>query len=159
MAACEGQSYQVFSSSSQYPVPSTFYLSHYFCGVVRKVQDACEDERMVTLELVYPSICHQIRTVQKYNACQEIYRPGQISEWSSEERKEFSETIFRYTRENIALVNIFIKDPFAVKILIQAKASRYIMSNMMNPSIEVSPPPHPSSPPPWNWSPLKLFFH
>ena len=50
--------------------------------------------------------------------------PEKINEWTNTERAKFAKIILRYTQENYALVNIFIKDPFALKILIQPNAAR-----------------------------------
>ena len=124
LAACESQSYQVTSSSSLYPVPSTFNFSPHFCVVLKKIWSACQDERRITLELVYPIICQQISTVHNYSACEEKYKPEKITEWTNKQKENFVKTVLRYTQENIILVNIFMKDPFALKILIQANAAR-----------------------------------
>ena len=85
---------------------------------------ACQDERKTTLELVYPSICQQIITVKNYNACEEIFKPEKVTEWTNEQKEKFAKLVLRYTQENIVLVNILMKDPFALKILIQANAAR-----------------------------------
>ena len=124
LAACESQSYQVSASSSLFPVPTTFDFSSDFCNIVRKIFSACGDERKTTLELVYPSICHQIITVQNYNACETKYMPERITDWTNTERGKFAKIILRYTQENYALVNVFIKDPFALNILIQPNAAK-----------------------------------
>ena len=42
--------------------------------------------------------------------------------WTSEESNKFSKMILKYTRENSVQVNIYIKDPFAVKFLIEENA-------------------------------------
>ena len=101
-----------------------FRYSPPFCGVVNKILSACQDERKTTLELAYPSICQQIITVKNYNACEEIYRPEKVTEWTNEQKEKFAKIVLRYTQENIVMVNIFMKDPFAQKILIQANAGR-----------------------------------
>ena len=125
LAACESQSYQVSSSSSLYPVPTMFRYSPPFCSIVNKILSACQDERKTTLELAYPSICQQIITVKNYNACEEIFKPEKVTEWTNEQKEKFAKTVLRYTQENIVMVNIFMKDPFAQKILIQANKARY----------------------------------
>ena len=124
MAACEGQTYQVTASSSLFPVPSTYNFSPMFCYVVRKIEHACQDQTKDTLELVYPRICNLITIVQNHNACHSKYKPDRITKWKNGESKEFSDLILRYTTENIVQVNIYIKDPFAVKFLIEENASR-----------------------------------
>ena len=107
-----------------------FRYSPPFCGVVNKILSAYQDERKTTLELAYPSICQQIITVKNYNACEEIYRPKKVTEWTNEQKENFAKTVLRYTQENIVMVNIFMKDPFAQKILIQANAGRYAYNNI-----------------------------
>ena len=124
MAACKGQTYQVTASSSLFPVPTTYTLSSMFCQVVRKIEHACRDQTKDTLELVYPGICNLITIVQSHNACHSKYKPERITKWKNGESKEFSDLILRYTTENIVQVNIFIKDPFAIKFLIEENASR-----------------------------------
>ena len=124
MAACEGQTYQVTASSSLFPVPSTYSLTPMFCHIVRKIGHACQDQTKVTLELVYPGICELVGTVQSHNACDSEYKPEMITEWKNEESKKFSRMILKYTKENIVQVNIYIKDPFAVKFLIKENASK-----------------------------------
>ena len=124
LAACEGQSYQVTASSSLFPVPNTFNLAPYFCSIVRKIEHACNDERKITLELVYPNICEDIETVMNNDACRDTYKPEKITDWTYKKGAEFSELILRYARENIVKVNVYIKDPFAVKFLIEENASK-----------------------------------
>ena len=124
MAACEGQTYQVTASSSLFPVPSTYNFSPMFCLVVRKIEHACQDQTKDTLELVYPRICELVAVVQDHNACDSEFKPEIINQWTNEESSKFSNMILRYTRENIVQVNIYIKDPFAVKFLIEENASK-----------------------------------
>ena len=94
--------------------------------MVGKIENACHDERRTTLNLVYPNICEGIETVMKNDACMDTYTPEKITKWTNKKGTEFSELILRYARENIVKVNIYIKDPFAVKFLIEANASRLI---------------------------------
>ena len=124
LAACEGQTYQVTQSSSTFPVPSTFSLTPEFCFVVRKIKLACQDQRNVTLEMVYPNICLLIDVVLNYKACGYKFIPEKIIEWKSDEIQNCSELILKNTTENIVKANIYIKDPFAAKYLIESTASR-----------------------------------
>ena len=123
MAACEGQTYQVTASSSIFPVPSTYSLTSMFCSVVRKIGHACHDQTKDTLELVYPRICELVAVVLDHNACDSEFKQEMINQWTNEESSKFSNMILRYTRENIVQVNIYIKDLFAVKFLIEENAS------------------------------------
>ena len=124
MAACEGHTYQVTASSSLYPVPSTYSHTPMFCQVVRKIGQTCQDQAKVTLELVYPRICELVAIVHSHNACDSEYKPEMIPQWKNGESNKFSDLILKYTKENIVQVNIYIKDPFAVKFLIEENASK-----------------------------------
>ena len=124
MAACEGQSYQVITSSSSFPVPTTFSRTPSFCYTVWKIGQTCRDQTRVTLELTYQNICEDVKIVQKYRACEERYKPEKVKEWNNEKMKEFEKTIVKYTKENIIRVNIFIKEPFALKYLIDQNVSK-----------------------------------
>ena len=74
--------------------------------------------------MVYPNICLLIDVVLNYKACGYKFIPEKITEWKSDEIQNFSELILKYTKENIVRANIYIKDPFAVKYLIESTASR-----------------------------------
>ena len=74
--------------------------------------------------MVYPNICLLIDVVLNYNACNYEFILENIIEWKSNEIQNFSELILKYTKENIVKANIYIKDPFAVKYLIESTASR-----------------------------------
>lgn len=127
LAACEGQTYQVTSSNSMFPVPSTFSLSPMFCKVVKKIELACQDERKDTMEVVYPRICENIHIVQSNNACAIEFNPINITDWTKEQQREFSHLILKYTKENILMVNIYMKDPFAVKYIIEANSPKSVI--------------------------------
>ena len=52
-----------------------------------------------------------------------VYNPSLIKQWDGNKTTEFSNLILKYTQENI-YIYIYIKDPFAVKYLIDENASR-----------------------------------
>ena len=123
-ASCEGETYQATTSASLFPVPGTFSLSPMFCHVVENIENACHDQAKEILEVFYPQICQLVEMVQKSDACNPNYRPSMIKGWGKEKDDEFSNLIFRYTRENIVVIDIYMKDPFAVKFLIDENAPR-----------------------------------
>ena len=122
--ACTDYSYQVSVSNSIYPVRNTFVLTKIFCHIVKKIDSSCKTEIRVTLELAYPNICSDIETIHKYESCKSRFRPESITEWNKEKADEFAQMIFKYTQENIIPVNIYLKDPFAIRYLIDENASR-----------------------------------
>ena len=121
-AGCKGQSYQVTVSSSVFPVPNTFSMSPMFCYVVRKLGRACHHQTRVTLEVAYPNICKMSAKVLRNKACETKFKADFVPK--PFDTVEFEMLVLKYTEENIALVNVYIKDPFAVKILIDESSSK-----------------------------------
>ena len=123
-APCDGQSYQVAASSSLFPVPISYSLSTLFCHFALQIESSCQDQTKITLELAYPNICADVSIVLSRQACDTKYKPNLIKQWDHNKTAEFSDLILKYTQENIVVVNIYIKDPFAVKYVIDENASR-----------------------------------
>ena len=112
------------ASSSLFPVPITYSLSTLFCHLVRKIESSFQEQTKITLELAYPNICTDVAIVLSSQACNTKYKPNLIKQWDDNKTTKFSTLILKYTQENIVLVNIYIKDPFAVKYVIDENASR-----------------------------------
>ena len=83
---------------------------------------------MATLELSYPNICSLVSTVLASQGCEvtldiaDADRGGQVN-WSAAQKQDFEKLILRYAQENIMKVNLFIKQPFAAKWVIEPHAS------------------------------------
>ena len=92
--------------------------------MVGKIETACKDQTRDTIEVAYPQICQLVETVQNNDACNPKYNPEKIKGWQNGEDDKFSNLILRYTTENIVLVNIYMKDPFAIKYRIDENAPR-----------------------------------
>ena len=88
---------------------------------------------MTTLELSYPNICRLVNTVLANEWCEDTFniadrgsQSGDIQityTWSAAEKEDFEKLILRYAQENIMKVNLFIKEPFAAKWVIEPHAS------------------------------------
>ena len=52
------------------------------------------------------------------NACPKLFKADLLDEvsWNKTRVDSFEEKIFKYMQENVALLNIFIKDPYCVEI-------------------------------------------
>ena len=65
----------------------------------------------------YPGLCEDVAAVMEKDSC--------VEKWTSEgfgddktKIQEFQESILRYMRENIALINIYLKEPYCELIKI-----------------------------------------
>ena len=122
MAGCKGQTYQLTVSGSKYPVPNTYVDTDDFCHIVGKLAISCRKETKITLQIAYPDICSMVEVVENNNACNYKYSPENLPE--AFDSRKFENLVLEYTQENIAVVNVYIKDPFAVTILIDENSSK-----------------------------------
>ena len=141
LAACRGQEYSVETSAATFPVPHLFsrysqslchtltsqlspLTSHLrssdFCTIVDKLNRSCADQTSLTIEQVYPRMCHLVHSYLAGAPCRQ--RTGNIRLKQSE-MSEFNDLILKYTKENILKINIYIKEPFARKYLMVEYAS------------------------------------
>ena len=126
MAACEATSYSdTMVSTSSYPSMGSFMLTRESCILAKKLVSTCEDERHVSLIEWYPNICNQIDYLKKTNGlCVD-------NEWKQESLKnqsdfdfdEFSSTLTRYAKDNIAFVKLYMREPFAEVLQVSVKTT------------------------------------
>ena len=122
MAACRDQTYFVSESTALYPSSEVFKYRPSFCYIVRKLARTCSQEaRKKSLEINYPGVCRQVRTVIQNEACEQLYDRDKIRSWTSSSKFNFENTIFKYTKENVALVTVFLDKPYCVKIIQEIK--------------------------------------
>ena len=123
IAACDTTSYSnVIVGSSSYPNPATFLNSKESCIIARKLKNTCMDSRRASLSAWYPNLCTQIEWIGNNNAfCSNYVWNLDLltSNMSSFNFTNFSETLTRYTRENVAMVKLFLREPFA-EVLIRS---------------------------------------
>ena len=101
--------------------PLTSHLrSSDFCTIVDKLNRSCADQTSLTIEQVYPRMCHLVHSYLAGAPCRQ--RTGNIRLKQSE-MSEFNDLILKYTKENILKINIYIKEPFARKYLMVEYAS------------------------------------
>ena len=101
------------------------FRSKTFCKIVEKIHRSCADQTKHTLENIYPNVCSAVNTAVSNNWCrndEETFRPNN-NIWTDTEIENFKKIILKYTKENIMKINIFIKDPFAIKYKIVENAS------------------------------------
>ena len=86
---------------------------------LRKLNRTCEEAaRKKVLEKRYSDLCLDVVDVVARNVCIELFDADPLLEsgWNKSRVDAFEEKIFKYMQENVALLNIFIKDPYCVEI-------------------------------------------
>ena len=129
LAACTSQSYPLTLSEASFPVQSTFKLGRTFCSLVKKIERSCQDQMKVSLELVYPDICQMVQAVQENNACNPYYTPETVKGWEANRKEEFANMVMKYTKENLVKINIYMKEPYATKFVINEEYTKYVYSD------------------------------
>ena len=103
MAACEDQVLNMEVTSSSFPNRQTFRKREEQCLLLKKLRVLCSDWRRITLSKTYPGLCSNL--TQTYTRCE-----GR--EESNNTRRDealLEHLLFRYARDNLAVVNIYIK--------------------------------------------------
>ena len=55
------------------------------------------------------------------NACNILFVPGGVEGWNRTRVDAFEEKIFKYMKANVALLKIFIKEPYCTEIIQEVK--------------------------------------
>ena len=108
MPACVDQTHSVERTSSAFPNKATFPRRQEQCLLILKLQSICETPKAETLFMKYPYLCSNASL--HYQRCSQ----GQVDPYKMTGMDRASQThlerlLFRYARENLVLVNIYIK--------------------------------------------------
>ena len=101
MAACEDQVLDMEVTSSTFPNKANFRKREEQCLLLSKLRLLCSDHRKVTVSQAYPGLCTNVS--QTYGRCE-----GEASTNSWQE-SVLEHQLFRYARDNLVVVNIYIK--------------------------------------------------
>ena len=84
----------------------------------RKLSRTCKEaSRKKVLEKRYSNLCLDVVDVIANNACPKLFDADKLVViWNKTRLDAFEEKVFKYMQENVALLNIFIKEPYCVKI-------------------------------------------
>ena len=107
--ACEDQVLNTEFTSSTFPNKPNFRKREEQCLLLLKVRTMCSDSRRFPLSRVYPGLCSNVS--QSYARCGDR---GQIFPYNQSGLNTRAEALlehllFRYARENLVVVNIYIK--------------------------------------------------
>lgn len=125
---CEDQTNRMAVTTSVFPNFNTFTHGPEFCVLYRKLVSTCRSYKNATLQERYPNMC-QILFRNETQLCkgdnataagdeeeEDSLRRLQDHQNSLAADRELVSVLFRYARENLALVNIYIKDPAVTQI-------------------------------------------
>ena len=138
LEACEDQQNEVAVTTSKLPNRQTMLKWTDFCTVMEKIKKSCSHiSKRIELDMQYPAMCTLL--LLKLNESHSLPRKGEKSElckkafsnftifWSARELKTdgvdnssdeaLLNEIFKYARQNLALVNIYIKPPVVKRIM------------------------------------------
>ena len=147
LAACEDQQNNVAMTTSRIPNRQTLVEWPDFCLVVKKLHRVCNKPwKRVDLDASYPRLCSSLLSaIQAHfgakfkrfpndKACRKMFNAAGLNSLfsaaaatdtdgsrggnvTSSEDDHLLDSIFRYSRDNLALVNIYIKPPVVTRIL------------------------------------------
>ena len=72
------------------------------------------------LERHYVGICLDVAEVLAIEACPKLF-DDEILEWDETRVNTFKKKIFKYMKANVALLNIFIKEPYCTEMIQEVK--------------------------------------
>ncbi|XP_040569382.1 acid-sensing ion channel 4 [Lepeophtheirus salmonis] len=130
---CEDQINDLFVTTSNYPNKKTFKEREEFCLLVKKLLRTCQGHKRLPLSSEYPNLCSALENIPNvYSHCS-----NPLNRWRSEklENKTLARIlqteIYNYARENLAIINIFIKESYTKRFRKTEKMSRisYIASS------------------------------
>lgn len=129
---CEDQINELFVTTSNYPNKKTFKEREEFCLLVKKLIKTCKGHKRLPLSADYPNLCPTLEMLP--NAA--IYC-NKHNRWRTEPlnnktiSKAIESEIHKYASENLAIINIFIKESYTKRFRKTEKMSRisYIASS------------------------------
>ena len=137
-AACVDQQFINEVSTAVYPGRESFNHRPEFCHIVRykailtiipltchsprKLNRTCrETSKTKALEKRYPDLCRDVDDVLASNACNILFVSDSLEGWNRTRVGAFEEKIFKYMKANVALLKIFIKEPYCTEIIQEVK--------------------------------------
>ncbi|TRY72690.1 hypothetical protein TCAL_05397 [Tigriopus californicus] len=128
LSACYDQINHVSVTSSDFPNRETFVRREEFCLALQKLNRTCNSEKRAFLIAKFPTVCHNIRVV--FQRVSDIGENGSLCralKWDPVRLWDFNRTdadiarleddIFQYAKQNLAVVNVYIKDPVVTQIM------------------------------------------
>ena len=114
-------------TSSDFPNRETFVKREEFCITLTKLNRTCHSEKEVFLVAKFPTVCKNIKSFSEkirmelnVSICEDM-RWDHVRRWgfrrNDEEMRNLEDDIFQYAKKNLAVVNVYIKDPVVTRIM------------------------------------------
>ena len=118
-------------TSSDFPNRQTFVRREEFCLTVLKLKRTCSSRKRAFLDTKFPNVCKNIESVENRISEENGEGGGGVCKHSLEwdppgmwnfsrddaDIKALEEDIFIYAKLNLAVVNVYIKDPVVTRIM------------------------------------------
>ena len=127
ISACETTSFSdVTVGSTTFPNTGAFMFTEISCIIAKKLVDTCSDLRMKSLEKSYPGICEQIFWIKENEAfCTDGTWNHLMLEntYLSFNFTKFGSVLAKYTKENMAMVSVYMREPFVEVLVVDEDTS------------------------------------
>ena len=126
LSACDDQINSVSVTSSDFPNRETFVRREEFCLTLTKLTKTCASEKKEFLVNKFPNVCVNIdQLMVRLDSlgmvlCENLrWDPVRLWNFSRNDTgiKLLEEDIFYYAKMNLAVVNVYIKDPVVTRIM------------------------------------------
>ncbi len=106
LVACHDQTHQLLTTSAAYPNQESFHLGDDYCLVLNKLRRSCKTEHRITLNMKYPELCSIVKDTFGMT-CQATRNSGNSTVLTA-----LHKVVALYARENLSVLDIYIKDPY-----------------------------------------------
>ena len=131
MSNCEDQTNDLFVTTSNYPNRKTFKDREEFCLLGKKLVKTCQSPKRLPLSDEFPDLCDSLEALADFHLhCKNNrWRRERINNKTL--ALEIESSVYEYARQNLAVINIFIKEPYSKRFRKTEKMSRiaYIASS------------------------------
>ena len=132
LSNCEDQTNDLFVTTSNYPNRKTFKDREEFCILGRKLyNNTCKLSKRLPLSADFPHLCETLEELPDflYQCKNNRWRRERISNKTL--ALAIESEIYNYAKSNMAIINIFIKEPYSKRFRKTEKMSRiaYIASS------------------------------
>ena len=135
LAACQDQVNRVHVTNSDFPNRNTFEKREELCLVLLSLDHICESEKKYFLEESLPGVCRNIAKFKGRIGGQRGHDDLCVNgEWvdprlkwgiwpNDSDWKNLVRDLFRYSKENLAILNVYISEPAVQRIVRDEKIS------------------------------------
>ena len=116
-SSCEDQVNELFVTTLAYPNEKTFRYRQEFCILIKRLLQKCSNYRRRSLEKSYSKICTKLDSLVGVDPAE--YCPN--NQWNPRDKRfnctdtlcPIEENILHYSRKNLVIFHVLIKDPYA----------------------------------------------